>query len=76
MKTLQARVKDGRLIVAHPTKLPEGTILDLVVAEEDDELDEDERAALDAALEKSWESYQGGRTRSIEEVLEKLVPAR
>jgi len=46
MKALKARVERGRLMLDVPTKLPEGTVVDLVMADlDDDELDDEERAA-------------------------------
>ena len=72
MKTLQARVQKGRLVLNEPTELPEGTILDLEVADAADELDDDEREALHAALDRSWASAQAGTARPAEEILQKL----
>ena len=47
--SLRAYVKDGRRVVNEPTDLPEGTELDLVIAEED-ALDAEDQARLQAAL--------------------------
>src|SRR5438094_5361860 len=41
-------VRDGHLVVSEPTTLPEGTVVNLVVDDEGDDLDEVERAALHA----------------------------
>ena len=46
METLRARVEKGRLVLDEPTALPEGTVLELCVAQAEDELDSEERAAL------------------------------
>jgi len=43
--SIRARVSLGRLVVDEPVDLPEGTVLDLVVDDEGDELDDDERRA-------------------------------
>lgn len=45
MGGLRARVEKGRLVLDEPTTLPEGTLVDLVVDDEGDDLtdDEDER---------------------------------
>lgn len=72
MKTLRAEVKNGRLVLDEPTSLPEGTVLELAVAEPEDELDPEERAALHKALAESWQSAQAGRLRPVERLLEDL----
>ena len=73
MKALKARVERGRLMLDVPTKLPEGTVVDLVMADlDDDELDDEERAALHAAPDEGWASVREGRTRPAEELLEEL----
>ena len=72
MKTVKARVCGGRLVVNEPTELPEGTSLDLVIADGGDELSAEERAALHAALAQSWASAQAGDIRPAEEILREL----
>lgn len=72
MSALRARVQNGRLVLDAPTALPEGTVLDLVVDDEGDDLDDAERAELDDAISRAWDSVQAGRGRSAEEVLESL----
>ena len=52
MNALKAHVKNGRIIVDEPTDLPEGTELYLVPAEGDDEMDDEERAELEAAIDE------------------------
>jgi hypothetical protein len=59
-----------------PTKLPEDTVVDLVVAEDDDDLDDEERAALHAALAEGWASARAGRTRPAEDLLDELRSKR
>ncbi len=46
MSGLRARVQNGRLVVDEPTALPEGTVLDLVVDDEGDDLDAAEGSRL------------------------------
>jgi len=72
MKTLKAEVKNGRLVLDEPTSLPKGTVLELSLAEPEDELDPEERAALHQALAESWESARAGRLRPVDELLEDL----
>jgi len=76
MRGIKARVANGRLIVDQPTGLPEGTQLDLAITEAGDDLDDGERAALHAALARSWESASAGRVSPAEDLLRKLRPDR
>jgi len=69
---LRALVKDGRLILDEPTSLPEGTVLDLVVVDEGDNLDDEERAALHDDLAAAWESVRQGRVRPASDILNEL----
>ena len=72
METLRARVANGRLVLDEPTTLPEGTVLEVCVAEAEDELDPKERAALKEALGESWAAARAGRMRPAEKLLEDL----
>lgn len=72
MAAIRARVQNGRLIVDAPTALPEGTVLDLVVDDEGDDLDDVERAALNTAIASAWASVQAGQGRPANEVLAAL----
>lgn len=59
MSALRAKVQGGRLVLDEPTSFAEGTVIDLVVADNDD-LDDTERARLDEALETSLASAREG----------------
>jgi hypothetical protein len=72
MSAIRARVQNGRLVLDAPTALPEGTVLDLVVDDEGDELGEAERAALNAAISRAWSAALAGATRSADDVLSSL----
>jgi hypothetical protein len=72
MSVIRARVVNGRLQLDAPTSLPEGTVLDLVVDDEGDDLDASERAALDSAISRAWASTQAGQGRPAAEVLASL----
>ena len=72
MSGVRARVIKGRLVVDEPTSLPEGTILDLVVDDEGDDLSDAERTARDAALVRAWQQAQAGAGRPITDVLDDL----
>ncbi len=74
---LRAVVKNGRLILDEPTDLPEGEVVNLVPVEvplDDgtDDLDDEERARLHAALDRGLADIEAGRTVPAEQVLEKL----
>ena len=73
MSAIRARVRNGRLIVDEPTSLPEGTELDLVIDDADDDLDEAQRTALDAAISRAWASVQAGEGRTAADVLADLA---
>ena len=72
MSGLRARVQKGRLVVDEPTDLPEGTVLDLVVDDEGDDMDEAERAALDTAITRGLDAARAGKVRPAADVLADL----
>ena len=71
MSTLKAIVANGCATIENLEDYPDGTVLELSIVE-DDGMDEVERAKLDAALERSWEQAQSGKTRPMEEVMAEL----
>jgi hypothetical protein len=76
MSRLRAIVKNGRLVLDEPTGLPEGTVLDLVVDDEGDDLDEASRQALHQAIMLGMQQAERGQTRPAEQVLEELRTKR
>ncbi len=72
MNALKARVLKGRLVVEDPVEFPEGTELELTIADPGDDLDDAEREALHEALAKAWESAKAGRSRPAEELIKEL----
>lgn len=74
--TVRATVREGRLIVDEPTELPEGTVVDLVIDDEGDELDQSQREALDAAISRSLDQAREGLVAPGDAVLEKLRARR
>jgi hypothetical protein len=72
MGPIRARVKNGRLTVDEPTDLPEGLVLDLVIDDEGDDLTEEERKKLHAAIQRGWRSLEQGKGIPAEEVLRDL----
>jgi hypothetical protein len=76
MRTFEARVVKGRLVVDEPSPYPNGTTVRLVavdesVTEEDllKELGRDGLAALKASLKRSHADYKAGRTHALEDVV-------
>jgi hypothetical protein len=70
--TLRARVRGGRLVLDEPIDLPEGSEVDLVLADEQDDLDEEDRARLHAALDRARAQVQRGETLGKDEFLARL----
>ena len=59
MQPFKAHVRNGRLLLDEPTNLPEGEVVELVLLNDvlaagGDELDDEERAALQRELEASF----------------------
>ena len=76
MSDLRARVENGRLILDEPTNLPEGTVVELVVDDEGDDLSEEERRQLHGALSASSKSAEAGRLRPASAIIEELRKRR
>ncbi len=73
---VRASVRNGRLIVDEPTDLPEGTVIDLVIDDEGDDLDEAQREALAAAITRSLEQARAGQSAPAEAILARLRSRR
>ena len=69
---LRARVEGGRLQLDEPCALPEGTVLDLVLDDEGDDLDASERQALHDAISRAWTAARAGRIRPAQEIIDAL----
>jgi hypothetical protein len=72
MNVYRGCVRNGRLLVDEPTDLPEGSIVDLVLPDPGDDLDDEERARLHAALERSEDDLKHGRVVPAADVLRRL----
>jgi hypothetical protein len=72
MRSLRARVEKGRLVLDEPTTLPDGTVINLVADDEDDDLSDEERRALHEALVTSWQSAEAGNLRPASAILNEL----
>ncbi|HYD39445.1 MAG TPA: hypothetical protein VEB43_01335 [Anaeromyxobacter sp.] len=74
MRALKAHVRGGRLVLDEPTDLPEGSEVELVTS--DDDFDPEERARLDAALERSMAQAKAGQFVDGDAVMKKLLARR
>jgi hypothetical protein len=71
MNALKAHVENGRIIVDEPTDLPDGTVLRVVPLS--DEMDPEERAALERSIEEGYEDFERG---DVEDAFEHLARMR
>jgi hypothetical protein len=76
MHALKAHVKDGRLRLDEPTDLPEGSVVPLEIADDWDDLDDEERAALHRSIEEGFEDFEKGDTEDAFEFLARLKSER
>ena len=76
MQALTAHVRGGRLVVDDATDLPEGTEVRLVLPDEGDDLENDDRDALHSALARGSADIAAGRTVDAEEYLNSLGELR
>jgi hypothetical protein len=74
--SVRATVRNGRLTLDQPVDLPEGTVLDLVLDDEGDQLDDRERSALNAAISRSLQEAADGRTANADDIIQKLRERR
>jgi len=73
VQPLRARVLNGRLRLDEPTDLPEGAEVPLEIADDWDDLDDTNRAALHQEITISiLERTAGAPTYSVDEVLAEL----
>lgn len=74
MKAIRARVVNGKFVIDTPAPYPDGTEIDLQIADDgtDDDMDPEESAALDASLAQGWAEAQAGDLISADELLKRL----
>lgn len=70
--TLKARVIEGRLIVDERIDLPDGTEVQIAVSTDTDDLDDEDRARLHAAIERGLAEADRGEGIPAEELLAQL----
>jgi hypothetical protein len=78
---MKARVRNGGLVLDEPTDLPEGEIVELVpvsevLAHDHDDLDDEERGALQRELAESIAEAKAGKLIDANEVLAELQSRR
>ena len=73
---LRARVQKGRLKLDEPTGLPDGTVIDLALDDEGDDLSISERRQLEAHLQESWTAARRGSVRPAAQILHELRTRR
>jgi hypothetical protein len=76
MNRVRATVRNGRLVSDEAVDLPEGTELELEVVDDLSDMDPDERAELERALDASADDAAHGRLIDHEEVLRFLDRVR
>jgi hypothetical protein len=74
---LKAHVQNGRLVLDEPTDLPEGEVVYLepvggVLADDTDDLDDEDRVAPHAELDASIAEADEGKTEDFRGVLDEL----
>lgn len=72
MSGMRARVQNGRVVLDEPTNLPEGTELELVVADPGDDLDDAQRALLHESIQRGLDDAKAGQTIPAEQVIAEL----
>ena len=71
MATLRGHVEGGRIIVDEPIDLPDGTEVEIAVADDGD-MTPEERAELDASIDRGMEQAARGDGIPAEEFLRRL----
>jgi len=81
MQPFKAHVRNGRLLLDEPTNLPEGEVVELVLLNDvlaagGDDLDDEERAALQRELEASFAEEESGQLIDAADAIEDLRTRR
>jgi hypothetical protein len=81
MQPLKAHVRNGRLLLDEPTDLPEGDVVELVqlddvLASGGDDLDDDERVALQRDIEASFDEEEAGQLIDLADAMADLRTVR
>ena len=81
MQPLKAHVRNGRLLLDEPTDLPDGDVVELVqlddvLANGGDDLDDEERAALQREIEASFDAEAAGQLIDLADAMAELRTIR
>ena len=71
---LRAQVRNGRIVMDEPTDLPDGTVLQLVLDDGDDDVDDVERTRLHAAMDEGLTQLASGLGIPVADVLREFDP--
>ena len=71
MATLRGHVEGGRIVVDEPVDLPDGTEVEIAVADDDD-MTPEERAELEASIDRGLEQAARGEMITAEELMRRL----
>ena len=71
MKAIRVHVENGRITGEAPEGLPDGDV-DLVLAEPEDDMSDEELARLNEALGRGFEAIKAGRFRPAADVIADL----
>lgn len=72
MTVFRAQVRNGKLVLDEPTDLPEGTSVELIHPDGEDDIPAAERAAFEASLARGMEQARRGESVPASEVLARL----
>lgn len=70
--TLRGHIENGKIVVDEGVDLPEGTEVRLTLVDDADELDDEERSRLHAALDQSQAEIDRGEGAPASEVIAEL----
>jgi hypothetical protein len=81
MEIHQARVRNGRLVLDEPTDLPEGKVVKIMVLDQDgddvnDEMSDEERAALDRSIDRGIAQIRAGEGIPAEVIVREIRARR
>lgn len=74
--TLRAHVENGKVVVDEGVDLPDGTSVKVAIVDDNDQLDDEDRARLHAALEQSQAELDRGEGIPVAQVLAELRSGR
>lgn len=72
METIKVRIENGKIVGKAPSGLPDGTELELQIADPGDPMSEEEVRALNETLEAALRSIREGRVFPADDVIAEL----